>query len=92
MAAERAKIAVVDTGASKKEKKKCFEMDKFGLCAFSLAVIIGIVVGAIKIPLSTKGLSGTTFSLTTTGGALMTALVFGHFGRIGKISLTIASA
>ena len=30
---------------------------------------------------------GPTFSLTTTGGCLLVALVFGHFGRIGKISL-----
>ena len=41
----------------------------------------------IKIPLSSAGLDGTTFSLTTTGGCLLTALVFGHFGRIGKVNV-----
>ena len=40
-------------------------------------------------PLSGQGLSGTTFSLTTTGGALITALVFGHFGHIGPVSLKV---
>ena len=41
----------------------------------------------VRIPLTSQGLSGTCFSLTTTGGALVAALLFGHFGRIGKISL-----
>lgn len=87
---ERKKIAVVDTGAEKKEYKgKLIDMDEFGFMPFALAVIIGIVVGAIKIPMSSKGLSGTTFSLTTTGGTLLTALVFGHFGHIGKMNLKV---
>ncbi len=90
MEQERAKITVVSTGAEKKEYKgKLIEMDKFGFMAFALAALIGIVVGAIKIPLSSKGLDGTTFSLTTTGGTLITALVFGHFGHIGHISVKI---
>jgi len=41
----------------------------------------------IKIPLSSKGLDGTTFSLTTTGGCLLASLVFGHFGRVGNINI-----
>ena len=50
----------------------------------------------IKIPLSGagyaslaagEGISGTAFSLTTTGGCLLMSLVFGHFGRAGKINL-----
>ena len=50
-------------------------------------LIIGIVIGMIKIPLSGEGLNGTTFSLTTTGGCLIASLVFGHFGKAGKINL-----
>ena len=49
--------------------------------------IIGIFLGRIKIPLSSAGLSGTCFSLTTTGGCLLSSLVFGHFGRIGKVNI-----
>ena len=41
----------------------------------------------IKVPLRAQGLSGTTFALTTTGGCLLASLVFGHFGRIGKVSI-----
>ena len=58
-----------------------------GLGAFGLAALIGILVGNIKIPLTSQGLSGTCFSLTTTGGALITSLVFGHFSHIGKINI-----
>lgn len=87
---ERAKIAVVDTGSKKKEYKgKLIEMDQFGFMAFALAAFIGILVGAIRIPLSSKGFSGTTFSLTTTGGTLLTALVFGHFGHFGPMSVKV---
>ena len=71
----------------RRQKKNLIELDEFGLGAFALAAVIGTFVGMIKIPLSSKGLSGTTFALTTTGGCLMTALVFGHFRRVGKISI-----
>lgn len=90
MEEEIAKITVVNTGSEKKAYKgKLIEMDEFGFMPFALAVLIGIVVGAIKVPLSSKGLDGATFSLTTTGGTLLTALVFGHFGHMGPVSLKI---
>lgn len=88
MEEERAKLTQVsDAGQKKQYTGKLIELDSFGIGAFALAAIIGIVVGMIKIPLTSAGLSGTTFSLTTTGGCLLVALVFGHFGRCGKISI-----
>ncbi len=89
MEEERAKITAVDTGEEKKTGRKLLDLDGFGFAAFALAAVVGLFVGAIKVPLSSKGLDGTTFSLTTTGGALMTALVFGHFGHIGSVSLKV---
>ncbi len=88
MQKERELISVVDTGEVKEQKKR-FDIDAFGFCAFGAAAVIGIFVGAIKVPLSGDGLSGTTFSLTTTGGVLLTALLFGHFGHIGPVSIKI---
>ena len=64
-------------------------LDKYGLCIYSFGSILGIFIGAIRIPLSNKGLDGTTFSLTTTGGVLLVTLVLGHFGRISCLSLKI---
>ena len=58
-----------------------------GIAGFALAAILGTLIGQVKIPLSSEGLSGTCFSLTTTGGCLLMSLVLGHFGRIGNISI-----
>lgn len=83
---ERAKLAI-KTEEDKKTARKLFEIDHMGVAGFALAAVIGTIVGQIKIPLSSQGLSGTCFSLTTTGGCLLTSLVLGHFGRIGKIKI-----
>ena len=91
MDVEREKL-VVDSSASGKEKKapkcKILDIDGHGFAAFALAAIVGVFIGMIKIPLTSKGLDGTCFSLTTTGGCLLTSLVFGHFAHIGPINVT----
>ncbi|MBE7047837.1 MAG: permease [Ruminococcaceae bacterium] len=88
MEEERAKLIQVSDGTAKKTYTgKLIDLDGFGFGVFSVAAVVGIFVGMIKVPLTTNGLSGTTFSLTTTGGCLLMALLFGHFGRIGKISI-----
>lgn len=88
MDAERAMIA----GPQKNEEKKnivgkLLDLDEHGFAVFALAAILGTIVGKIKIPLSSAGLDGTCFSLTTTGGCLLVSLIFGHFGRIGKLNI-----
>ena len=79
MDAERAKIAIVNTGDKEKKERKLIEIDEFGFAPFAAAALIGLLVGAVKF----FGF----FSLTTTGGCLLVALLFGHFGRIGRISI-----
>jgi len=81
------KLQSVETGTAKKYNGQLILTDSFSFLPFMLAAAIGIVIGGIKIPLSAKGMSGTTFSLTSTGGCLLAALIFGHFGRIGRICL-----
>ena len=88
MEEERAKLVIKDEGDKKKTfTGKLFHIDHMGIAAFSLAAILGTLIGQVKIPLSSAGLSGTCFSLTTTGGCLLVSLVLGHFSRIGKISI-----
>ena len=88
MKEELAKISVSDNEASKAKKSlKLFSIDHMGIFAFSVAAILGTVIGKIKIPMTSAGLDGTCFSLTTTGGCLLVALILGHFGRIGKVSI-----
>jgi putative transport protein len=85
---EREKLTQVSEAVTKKiYNGKLIEIDSFGFAPFVLAAVLGTVVGAIKVPLSSAGLSGTTFALTTTGGCLLVSLIFGHFGRFGKISV-----
>ncbi len=62
-----------------------FEVEPFGLVPVALTVVLGLVLGAIKIPL----FAGSSFSLGTTGGVLIMGLVLGHFGKIGKMSLQV---
>ncbi len=88
MAAEREKISSSKDEAAKKTfAGKLLDLDDHGIAVFALAVILGIIVGKIKIPLSSAGLSGTCFSLTETGGCLLVSLILGHFGRIGKLNI-----
>ncbi len=91
MAKERAliKIAKSESSASGKEQKKHELLDEFGFAAFGIAVVLGIFLGAIKIPLTGDGFSGPCFSLGNTGGPLIVALICGHFGRMGGINLRV---
>lgn len=78
VAAERAKVTATDTGKKRVYQGKLVEIDDFGLMPLALAVLIGVTIGSLKFG---------NFSLTTTGGCLLAGLVFGHFQRIGCISL-----
>ena len=90
---ERAKLVIKEEQDTRKAVSgKLFEIDHMGIAAFSLAAILGSFIGQVKIPLSSAGLSGTCFSLTTTGGCLLVSLVLGHFGRIGKINIMPSTA
>ena len=76
---ERAKLSENNPEVPSKLTGKEMELDPLGFCAFSLVAVIGIILGSIKIG---------NFSLTTTGGCLLTSLIFGHFAKIGNVSVT----
>ena len=90
MAKERALITIAAPAAAStaaKKEKKLVNLDDYGFAAFGLALVLGLLLGAIKIPLSGKGYEGPCFSLGTTGGPLIMSLILAHFGRIGSISM-----
>lgn len=89
MEEERAKIRIVDTGGRTAAKKR-FEVEPLGLCVLAFVLVTGILIGAIKVPLTTAGYSGATFSLTSTGGVLLIALLVGHFGHIGPVGVNLS--
>ena len=76
---ERAKLSESAPEAPKKLSGNELEFDPFGFCIFAIVAILGIFVGSFKFG---------NFSLTTTGGCLILALVFGHFQKIGNVSVT----
>ncbi len=79
MKKERELLVNADTKGNKKAAPdKLIQMDEFGIMPFALAAVIGIFLGSFKFG---------NFSLSITGGCLLTSLIFGHFGRIGKISI-----
>lgn len=79
MKKERDLLAPADKKETKEKKMfKLIEMDSFGIMPFSMAAFFGIIIGSFKFG---------NFSLSTTGGCLLVSLIFGHFGRIGKISI-----
>ena len=77
MEVERQKI-YHHPGEKKQKETKLIELDEFGICDFSIAAIFGIAIGSINLY---------DFSLTTTGGCLLVALILGHFNHIGRINL-----
>lgn len=91
MEKERSFLKVSTTEANRRATG-LFAADPFGIMPFALAIVCGLLLGSVTIPLSGKGYDGPCFSLGTTGGVLIMCLVFGHFGRIGRLSLQISEA
>lgn len=78
-----------DMPAEETSAKKRFDIDGYGLAAFGIAVVLGIVLGSIKIPLTGAGYDGSCFSLGMTGGPLIMALILAHFGHIGPLNMRV---
>jgi len=87
IAAERERLAAAAaSGEGKTLAKKEYKLlDEFGLLAFAVAAALGVLIGKIVIPLP----GGAEFSLGTSGGPLLTGLVFGHFAHIGPVSISV---
>lgn len=69
----------------KVEAKDLIDFEKNGLFAVALASVLGVLLGSIKVPIGSVNLS-----LGAGGGSLIMGLVLGHYGRIGKINLTVS--
>lgn len=86
IAAERERLSQVAAGDGKTLEKKTYKyLDEFGLMAFAVAAALGVLVGKIVIPLP----GGAEFSLGTSGGPLLTGLLFGHFAHVGPVAIDV---
>ena len=85
IAKERASYEAANTVNNVKPAAKKSTDDAAGFMAFCASVVLGLALGAIKIPLP----GGAVFSLGTTGGPLIMGLIFGHFAKIGPVDITV---
>ncbi|MBQ3575639.1 MAG: permease [Clostridia bacterium] len=95
MAYERSHFEAAHTAKVKKYDGWLFKFDQGGFFAFMLAIVLGILLGNIHIPLSKEATfafgkaTGPSFSLGTTGGPLIMGLLFGHFAHFGHLDVTV---
>ncbi|MCF0240998.1 MAG: permease [Treponema sp.] len=99
---ERELLKAAETGEKKVYQGKLIDMDPFGFMPFALACVVGILFGALdwgkmiaKLYWAIGHLFNNelvcptwSFCLTTTGGCLLTSLVFGHFAHFGPVNVT----
>jgi putative transport protein len=82
IAEERKRFVAANIIPAGQIKRSLEKVDPFGFLPFFLAVALGCMIGAIKIP-------GINFSLGNSGGCLIAGLVVGHFGHFGRIDMRI---
>jgi len=75
--------------AKSMDTSKKIEEVSFDLLAFIVACLFGYTIGKFKIDLNAIGLG--YFSLGSTGGVLVGALILGHIGKIGNMTFRMNS-
>ena len=85
MIEEREKFAAANAPVAHTFAKKLISCDPMGMMAFCAAVVLGVLIGMVSIPLP----GGASFALGTSGGPLIAGLIFGHFAHISRINLQV---
>lgn len=86
IAAERERLqSGMQNAGGEVKKEEGIQLDEFGIMPFAIAVVLGLLVAKVTIPLP----GGASFSLGTSGGPLLTGLIMGHFGKIGPVSISV---
>lgn len=85
MAKERSYFEAAQSANVKRYEGKLFKLDDAGFFPFMAAIVLGILIGNVKVPLP----GGASFSLGTTGGPLIMGLLFGHFAHVGSLDITV---
>lgn len=86
IAKERETFVAANTIKVPEDKKKRWQLDEFGFFPFFVAIVFGLLIGCVKIPIG----GGNYFSFGSSGGTLIAGLIVGHFGHIGKIDMKIS--
>jgi len=85
MDAERSSLEAVDSAKVKPITQHLYSFDSEGFFPFCVAIVLGILLGKVTIPLP----GGASFSLGNSGAPLIIGLIFGHFGHIGPVNISV---
>jgi len=85
MGAERSSLEAVDAVKVKSAAQSLFYFDSDGFFPFCAAIVLGILLGKVTVPLP----GGASFSLGNSGAPLILGLIFGHYGHIGPVNITV---
>ena len=83
--AEKRDLGAKNAKAQKLMPENLIRFDTYGLFSFSIAIILGFLIGQIQVPLP----GGGSFSLGTSGGPLLVGLILGHFQNISVFDLRV---
>lgn len=79
---ERKKFVAANSVTIPESSRKLCQVEPLGFFPIMLTVTLGCILGSFKVP-------GTSFSLGTSGGALIAGLLVGHFGHFGPLDCHI---
>ncbi len=83
---ERESFVAANTIQIADDGKKRFKLEEFGLFPFFVTVVLGLLIGSVKLPIG----GGNYFSFGSSGGTLIAGLIVGHFGHFGKIDMKVS--
>lgn len=85
MSKEREALVMDANNKAKPVLDNLYSFDSGGFFAICLAAVLGFLLGKIAVTLP----GGSKFSLGNSGGPLIIGLIFGHFGHLGKINISV---
>lgn len=85
MAKEREALVMDANNKAKPVLDNLYSFDSGGFFAICSAAVLGFLLGKIAVTLP----GGSKFSLGNSGGPLIIGLIFGHFGHLGKINISV---
>ncbi len=86
IAEEREHFVAANTIQIPDDGKKRFALEEFGFFPFFVTIVLGLLIGCIKVPIG----GGNYFSFGKSGGTLIAGLIVGHFGHFGCIDMKVS--
>lgn len=86
IAEEREHFVAANTIQIPDDGKKRFALEEFGFFPFFITIVLGLLIGCIKVPIG----GGNYFSFGKSGGTLIAGLIVGHFGHFGAVDMKVS--